>query len=160
MKNRFGVDVDYFKKELSALSRSLENRTPEELVRYLCRLAETAAPGTRKKVINQGAVDRRVFTDEAFVVAFDEVAEVVHNNAKKKGFWDAARNSGEIIALIHSELSEALEALRHNNPESKKIPGLSSLSEELADAVIRIMDFAAARNLRLAEAIIEKNGIQ
>ena len=44
MKNRYGVDVSYFKKELSLLSRSLPNRTPEELQRYLVRLSEVAAP--------------------------------------------------------------------------------------------------------------------
>jgi len=40
--NRYSVDVDYFQRELRRLSESLDNRTPEELSRYLRRLAETA----------------------------------------------------------------------------------------------------------------------
>lgn len=43
MPNRYGVDVDYFKKELATLSRSLENRTPDELRRYLNNLANVVA---------------------------------------------------------------------------------------------------------------------
>ena len=44
MKNRYGVDVSYFRKELDALSRSLQNRPPEELARYLKTLAKVAEP--------------------------------------------------------------------------------------------------------------------
>jgi len=46
MYNRFGVDVDYFKKELSALSKSLDNRPPDELARYLSVLADCAKRST------------------------------------------------------------------------------------------------------------------
>ena len=42
MINRYGVDVEYFKKELKRLSESLDDRPPDELERYLLRLAETA----------------------------------------------------------------------------------------------------------------------
>ena len=42
MTNRYGVDVAYFTKELKALSDSLIDRTPEELERYLKRLADVA----------------------------------------------------------------------------------------------------------------------
>jgi len=79
-----------------------------------------------------------------------------HATAAGKGFWDEPRNDGELIALIHSELSEALEALRVSDSESEKIPGFSCVEEELADAVIRICDFAGARRYRLGEAIMAK----
>ena len=75
--------------------------------------------------------------------------------AKGNGFWEMD-NPAAKIALMHSELSEALEATRNNNPESKKIPGFSHVEEELADCVIRIMDFAGHFGLDLSEAIIAK----
>jgi hypothetical protein len=42
--NRYGVDVPYFKKELAALSKSLPDRTPKELYRYLIALSKVALP--------------------------------------------------------------------------------------------------------------------
>jgi hypothetical protein len=36
------IDVDYFEKELASLSKTLDNRSPEELARYLRRLANVA----------------------------------------------------------------------------------------------------------------------
>lgn len=38
------LDVDYFRKELTMLLNTLDNRSPEELTRYLRRLADVADP--------------------------------------------------------------------------------------------------------------------
>jgi NTP pyrophosphatase (non-canonical NTP hydrolase) len=75
--------------------------------------------------------------------------------SKVSGFWAGPRNAGEAIALMHSELSEALEAVR-SNAMSEKIPGFSGLEEELADAIIRICDYAGGMGLYLPEAIEAK----
>ena len=88
--------------------------------------------------------------------AINALISGVHQNAVSKGFWDKERNDGEAMALIHSEVSEALEAMRHGNPESEKIPGFSSVEEELADIVIRVFDYAGGRELNLTEAIYAK----
>jgi len=66
-----------------------------------------------------------------------------------------ARNDGEMIALMHSELSEALEGVRKGLPDDH-LPHRPSVEVEMADTVIRIMDFCAGRKLDLAGAILEK----
>lgn len=94
--------------------------------------------------------------ESSFVKVWNETANAVNQNARDKGFWEQERNDGEMIALMHSELSEALEGMRHGNPPSDHIPEFSSAEEEFADAVIRIMDTGKARGYRLAEAIEAK----
>lgn len=92
-----------------------------------------------------------------FVGSIGLMQEKIYGNACDKGFYDTPKNEGTSLALIHSEISEALEALRHGNPPSEKLQGFGNLEEELADAVIRILDFAREKNLPLAEAIIAKH---
>lgn len=91
-----------------------------------------------------------------FLASMIAMQDIVHANARDKGWWDDERNPGEAIALMHSELSEALEALRKGNPQDNKVP-FDNLTVELADCVIRIMDFCGANNLPLAEALIAKH---
>jgi NTP pyrophosphatase (non-canonical NTP hydrolase) len=95
-------------------------------------------------------------TQVQFVSAFNNLQDVIHGTAVAKGFWDKPRNDGEAVMLMVTELAEAVEAMRHGNPPDDKIPQFSGVEAELADCIIRAMDFAAGRKLRLAEAIVAK----
>src|SRR5271167_330913 len=65
------------------------------------------------------------------------------------------RNVGELLCLVHSEISEAMEGHRKGLMDDK-LPHRSMLEVELADAVIRIFDIAAGRGLDLGGAYVEK----
>ena len=71
-----------------------------------------------------------------------------------QGFW-TSRNVGEKLALMHSEISEAMEADR-KGLHSDHIAGFTGVEEEMADVVIRVLDFCHENDLRLAEAIEAK----
>jgi NTP pyrophosphatase (non-canonical NTP hydrolase) len=68
--------------------------------------------------------------------------------AKSKGWHDEPSEMGTMLALIHSEVSEALEADRKGNPEH--------FAEELADVCIRIFDLCGLKNIDLESAISKK----
>lgn len=58
---------------------------------------------------------------------------------------------GEKIALIHSEISEAFEAYRHNN-----IDGKDGFKEELGDAIQRILHLCGVLDIDIEAAIMKK----
>lgn len=84
------------------------------------------------------------------------VQEAIHKTAREKGFWDVPRNDSEMLMLIVTELAECCEGIRHGNPLSEHIPKFCATEEELADAIIRILDLGKGRGWRVAQAIIAK----
>lgn len=65
------------------------------------------------------------------------------------------RNKGEMLCLIHSEISEAMEGER-KDLQDDKLPHRKMAEVELADAVIRILDYAAGHGYDIGGAIFEK----
>ena len=85
-----------------------------------------------------------------------QMQEEVHRTAIEHGWWEKPRPVGEVLMLMVTELAEAMEAYRSGNPESEKIPGFSQMEEELADVVIRLLDFAGGEDLDIEGALIAK----
>lgn len=94
--------------------------------------------------------------EDQFSLTFKAYCDYINSWAHEKGFHDDEREMGTAIALMHSELSEALESHREGVPESAKIEGYSELEEELADTIIRIMDTAGEHDLDVGGAIVAK----
>lgn len=65
------------------------------------------------------------------------------------------RNKGELLCLIHSEISEAMEGERKDLMDDK-LPHRKMAEVELADAIIRILDYSAGFNYDIAGAVSEK----
>ena len=65
------------------------------------------------------------------------------------------RNKGELLCLIHSEISEAMEGERKNLMDDK-LPHRRMAEVELVDAMIRIFDYAGAFGYDLAGAYADK----
>jgi NTP pyrophosphatase (non-canonical NTP hydrolase) len=65
------------------------------------------------------------------------------------------RNVGELLALVHSEVSEALEGHRKGLMDDK-LPHRSMFEVELADTIIRIFDIAGGFGMDLGGAFAEK----
>ena len=97
-----------------------------------------------------------------------ELQREAHAIAKDHGWWDEERTFGDLIALVHSELSEALEWYReweHVQPMREESPqyGLDDpvhgkykpvgVPSELADVVIRVADMAEWCECQLTDSI-------
>lgn len=89
---------------------------------------------------------------------FARLQRTCYDIADAHGFWpvpNSARNKAEMIALMHSELSEMLEAVR--KPKSDEhCPDFSNEEIEAADVLIRLFDYCEGHKLRLGLAVEAK----
>ena len=96
--------------------------------------------------------------DVAPVTTLNELTKEIHDNAVSHGWWDEPRNLLEIVALCHSELSEAVEEYRAGHPmvwanEDGKPEGIAT---EMADCLIRILDWFGHEGLDADEIVRQK----
>lgn len=97
--------------------------------------------------IHQGNVDAGWWTD------LDTLQSLAEECRIRTRFGKAL--VAEKLALIHSEVSEAMEGARKNLMDDK-LPHRKMIEVELADTVIRILDLCGALDLDLPGAIREK----
>lgn len=77
-----------------------------------------------------------------------ELTRLCHKIAKAKGFWDGKRNLGEMLMLIVTELSEAMESYRVKDKEN--------FDEEIADTFIRLFDLCGGLKIDIEKEINKK----
>lgn len=106
-----------------------------------------------------------------------EISKQINDNAHAKGFWDNGIDVPEKLVLVHSELSEALEADRENRYCQRDLDGIpvfqgdserhafepafkntvkDTFEDEIADAAIRLFDLAYEMGFDLAWHIEQK----
>ena len=101
----------------------------------------------------------------------NELAKEIHKNATENGWWDKPRTFEEVVALCHSELSKALQEYMAGRPmvyfleangfvvsemSEKRGEKTKGIAAEMADCIIRILDWAGKEGLDIDTIIREK----
>ena len=92
-------------------------------------------------------------------MSLNKLSQELYQNARDHGWWDKPRSFGDVIALCHSELSEALEEHRNGKPmyytgEGGKPEGVAT---EMIDCIIRILDWAGHEDIDVDGILMNKH---
>ena len=98
--------------------------------------------------------------DTIWTADLNVLRDIVHEMAVRKDWHTTKRTDGELFMLMVTEVAEAMEEVRdHHAPdemyygEDGKPEGVPS---ELADVVIRILDYCGLHGIDIAKAVAEK----
>jgi NTP pyrophosphatase (non-canonical NTP hydrolase) len=73
---------------------------------------------------------------------------ISHDIAIEHGWWDSDRSDSEVIVLLHSELSECLEAMRLKPLNATQVADQKDkIAEELSDYMIRVFDYCGKKEI-------------
>jgi NTP pyrophosphatase (non-canonical NTP hydrolase) len=110
-------------------------------------------------MIVENADNRVINLHSARFNVITQISDLCFQLARDKGWHDTPRDPLSVMALVHSEISEAVEELRRGTP-MVDYPGKGGKPEgygvELADAMIRIMDFCGSEGIPIGRLIEKK----
>jgi len=178
IKTRYGIAATTFYSLLSTWGIHDAHAEATELAKYSAQIEVSATREAQKEnptklapsvaiptdanissvqVVDKPTEPRRECRVSLSMTLNDAVARAVmndlideaHETAVDRGWYEQEVQLPVQLALIHSEVSEALEA-------DRKKQGADKVAEELADVVIRVMDTAAAHKLDLTGALFAK----
>lgn len=95
--------------------------------------------------------------DPSFIKAINDFADSVHATARDRGWWDTPRDIGTLYMLMVTELAEGFEGMRKGGRVDDHCPAFTNEEIELADTIIRILDYAASRGYAIGDAIYAKS---
>lgn len=98
------------------------------------------------------------FREMETILHVEKLKKAIHKTAVEHGWWEEKEDHNLFIKLmlVVTEIAEAAEAFRADNPMSDHIPEFTTIEEELADVLIRILDIASHFDFDIAGALVAK----
>lgn len=101
----------------------------------------------------------RELIEHRFIVESNSLQHLIAGENAAKGFNEHATNPLYVptkLALVTTEIAEAIEAHRCGDEPDPHLPQHSNLQVEMADAVIRLFHLAGDLNFSLAQVLVDK----